>query len=376
MGWGNLAWTEVASAAAFRRGRGQLLFNLQILRGVAALGVVFYHTDFRLPGDWHTEFFGVSTFFVISGFIMCFITRDDADGFLIKRLLRIVPLYWICTFALIYLIFRLSILDPSTWLTAPVWHPVEPVWYYVGRSLLFLPSEQPFPVPPVGWTLNFEMYFYVVFAAALLISRRLAPLIAAAFIYAVIWLDSVGLGGFLSHYYSHGYIHYFLYGIAVYYAWSLALPFLPRWPTIVSGAGVIAFCYGTQFAQPWLHGPAWTALLPYAPIIIVASALFLESSGAAVTWRPLVLIGDASYAIYLTHTLLPWMAHSYIEMWKLPTPKESTWMMLAYLAIGTAFGICVHLWIEKPLARHLRGVIKTCAQCHRPPCPVQAPTRL
>ncbi|MGA8902391.1 hypothetical protein, partial [Bradyrhizobium sp.] len=41
-----------------------------------ALGVVFYHTDFRLPGDWHTEFFGVSTFFVISGFI----TRDPDGG--------------------------------------------------------------------------------------------------------------------------------------------------------------------------------------------------------------------------------------------------------------------------------------------------------
>jgi len=53
---------------------------MQILRRLAALGVVFYHTDFRLPGDWHTEFFGVSTFFVISGFIMCFITRDPDGG--------------------------------------------------------------------------------------------------------------------------------------------------------------------------------------------------------------------------------------------------------------------------------------------------------
>ena len=41
-----------------------MISNLQILRGLAAVGVVFYHIDFRLPGDWHTEFFGVSTFFV------------------------------------------------------------------------------------------------------------------------------------------------------------------------------------------------------------------------------------------------------------------------------------------------------------------------
>ena len=68
-----------------------MLFNLQLLRGFAALGVVFYHTDFRLAGDWHTDFSGVAIFFVISGFIMCFITRDDADGFLAKRFIRIVP---------------------------------------------------------------------------------------------------------------------------------------------------------------------------------------------------------------------------------------------------------------------------------------------
>jgi peptidoglycan/LPS O-acetylase OafA/YrhL len=57
---------------------------------LAALGVVFYYTDFRLPGDWSTDFFGVSTFFVISGFIMCFISRDDvgAERFLMKRAIR------------------------------------------------------------------------------------------------------------------------------------------------------------------------------------------------------------------------------------------------------------------------------------------------
>ena len=71
----------------------RLLFNLQFLRGFAALGVVFYHTDFRLAGEWHTDFSGVAIFFVISGFIMCFITRVDADRFLVKRLIRIVPMY-------------------------------------------------------------------------------------------------------------------------------------------------------------------------------------------------------------------------------------------------------------------------------------------
>jgi exopolysaccharide production protein ExoZ len=107
-----------------------LLFNLQVLRGLAALGVVFYHTDVRLAGDWHTEFFGVSTFFVISGFIMCFITRDNADDFLKMRLIRIVPMYWLCIFALLFFMFRFGVFKPSTWLTPPAWRPEEPIWTY------------------------------------------------------------------------------------------------------------------------------------------------------------------------------------------------------------------------------------------------------
>ena len=316
-----------------------MLFNLQILRGIAAIGVVFYHTDFRLAGDHHTEFFGVSTFFVISGFIMCWITRDDPDGFLRKRIERIVPFYWLCTLALILLTFKLP-LDLMSWQFAA----------YLARSLLFLPSTD-FPVLHVGWTLNFEMYFYLVFAAALWVNQRFAPLIAGAFIYGVLLLGSAGIGGFLVHYYSHDYIRYFLYGIAVYYAWAITSRFAPRWPTIATGVAVIVICYGSQFVKPWTPD---FALLAYAPIIIVASALFLESSGAVVTWRWLVLIGDASYAIYLTHFIFFTMAESHAIRRGNTLPKDSVEVMLLWVVASIAIGVCVHLYVEKPLLRRIR----------------------
>lgn len=315
-----------------------MLFNLQILRGIAAIGVVFYHTDFRLAEDHHTEFFGVSTFFVISGFIMCWITRDNADGFLRKRIERIVPFYWLCTFALILFTYKLP-LDLMSWQFVT----------YLARSLLFLPSPD-FPVLHVGWTLNFEIYFYLVFAAALWISQRLAPLIAAAFIFGVLLFDGAGIGGFLVHYYAHDYIHYFLYGIALYYAWAILSRFAPRWPTIILGVAAIVSCYGSQFVKPWVPD---FALLAYAPIIIVASALFLESSGAVVRWRPLVLIGDASYAIYLTHLIFFTMAESRALRSHGVQPKDSLEVMLFWVVASIAIGICVHLWIEKPLLRRI-----------------------
>ena len=74
-----------------------VISNLHVLRGLAALGVVIYHTDFRLPGARHTDFSGVAIFFVLSGFLMTYITRESAAGFMTARLTRIVPLYWIAT---------------------------------------------------------------------------------------------------------------------------------------------------------------------------------------------------------------------------------------------------------------------------------------
>ena len=335
-----------------------MLFNLQVLRGISALGVVFYHTAFLLPGDWHTEFFGVPTFFVISGFIMCFITRESADQFLKMRLVRIVPMYWLCTFALVFLMFRFAVLKPSTWLTAPAWRPDEPIWMYVGRSLLFLPSEK-FPTLGVGWTLNFEMYFYVVFAIALWINVRVAPLIVAAFLVAVFYSDGTVCTLFVCHYYSHGYIHFFLGGIGVYYAWKFVAPYMPKIATIVVAGLIIAICYGSQFLQPWWgqaiepHLGWWWQVGP--PVVIVAAALFAETCGGVVRWKPLLLVGDASYAIYLTHTILFEVLRLAQRFVAFPNPNESVGIMLAYVIAALVLGVAVHLYVEKPMLRYIRA---------------------
>jgi exopolysaccharide production protein ExoZ len=328
-----------------------LLFNLQFLRGLAALGVVFYHTGFRLAGEWHTDFSGVAIFFVISGFIMCFITRENADRFLAKRFIRIVPMYWLSTLVM----FSLHSLSP--------WSVDPPLVIDLPRSLLFLPSEQ-MPILGVGWTLNFEVYFYVVFGLALGINRRFAPLICAVFIYTVFALDQRGYGGFLTHYYSHDYIHYFLAGIALFYFWTFGSVLFRGWMvTSISVAGVVFF-FGCQFARPlW---PDW--LLTYYwwfPPFVVGCALFMESSAVRLMWKPFVLLGDASYSLYLTHTIFFGVAHGFIQALRLPPPNESIAIMSCEVATATLIGIVLHLYVEKPFLRkvsHALGSRKTSAQ--------------
>jgi exopolysaccharide production protein ExoZ len=315
-----------------------LIFNLQILRGLAALGVVLYHTNFQLVPGVHTDLQGVAIFFVVSGFIMCFITREESDRFLFKRFIRIVPMYWFFTL----LMFVLHRQSPSA--------VNPPVAADLPRSLLFLPSEQS-PVLGVGWTLNFEIYFYLVFGAALLINRRLAPLITAAFIYTVFALDQHGYGGFLAHYYAHDYIHYFIAGIALFYFWMFGSRLLQGWAvTIICSAGLLLI-FASQFTvQLW---PSW--LLTYYwwfPVLAVAFALFLESSGSAIKWPPIVLLGDASYSLYLSHTIVLSIAHTLLQAF-VPSVVDNVAVVILEIIVATLIGIALHLYLEKPMLREI-----------------------
>jgi peptidoglycan/LPS O-acetylase OafA/YrhL len=172
--------TVSAVPACERRSGISKFHTLQILRGLAASLVVFDHAYLRQV-DWGTEpgpfvqlaeFAGaqaVAIFFVISGYIM--IAKGDrqfglsgaATDFLWKRIVRIVPLYWTAT--LLELVLRLhkgASIDP----------------WAIPASLLFIPrmamsGDYMRPLLGVGWTLNYEMLFYAVFATALLFGRRL-----------------------------------------------------------------------------------------------------------------------------------------------------------------------------------------------------------
>jgi peptidoglycan/LPS O-acetylase OafA/YrhL len=144
-----------------------MISNLQVVRGLAALAVAFYHTAFTFNGSVHTDFQAVAVFFVISGFIMTYITRGEAKQFFAQRIIRVVPLYWLFTLLPV----------AATWFkgSGRIWGEASPETLL--QSLLFIPYQDAagdmHPLLAVGWTLNLEMFFYVVFAVALVRQRPL-----------------------------------------------------------------------------------------------------------------------------------------------------------------------------------------------------------
>jgi exopolysaccharide production protein ExoZ len=325
---------------------------IQFLRAVAALMVVWHHAREQLPNL--KTFFpaesgnsGVDLFFVISGFIMVVTTSKkpvNARDFLLRRIVRVVPLYWLLTLSVVVLGTLAPQLLRSTDISAP----------HVLQSLLFIPHFSPshlgttWPVLVPGWTLNYEMYFYALFAATLFLNSR----------YRVAALTSllgglVGLGLLLGSSkdpivatYTSPLLVEFLVGAVLGRLWVVGHVMKSTWPTVLSVIAGFALLL-------WRNAP-------YAPVaqilgsgLVVAGALNPRFS----EWRNrlMLMLGDASYSIYLTHLfalgLLRWV---WMRMEIPQTAQAFPWLfMLSGLVFASIVGWFVFRWVEQPLTRWL-----------------------
>jgi peptidoglycan/LPS O-acetylase OafA/YrhL len=216
-------------------------------------------------------------------------------GFLAARLRRIAPLYWSVTLA-VYLVARLAHgLVQGT--------PTDPGRFLA--SLLFLPVTRVNgvmqPVVFVGWTLNLEMAFYVLFAFGLLTTRRwlgvigTVVLLAAAVAFGQAARPSEPVLGF----YTQPMVLEFGLGMLLGLIWPrLNPPAWARWP--LAATGLVAFALILAAPSLW-PGTDRLVIFGLPAAVIVAACLMLERRGWALRWPWVKALGAASYSIYLSH---------------------------------------------------------------------------
>jgi peptidoglycan/LPS O-acetylase OafA/YrhL len=326
---------------------------------VAALLVVHAHATgpagFRLRWDGGAN--GVDLFFVISGFIIAYVGAQDSDRFLLRRLVRIVPIYWTSTLALYLLVlvvphfFRTTSSDPQL----------------LTLSLLFLPSSNvhtsdgiPHPTLSGGWTLNYEMYFYVVFAVALLVSRRWASTITCGLLLAVVFMVSVtGLDSSpVAYFYGNPIVVEFMLGMIVFHL-ARAAEASPWWAqrrTWLRNVLVLAVIAGLVSLASALGGARTWIVSGIPAFCVVLSAVLLERIyDLKITNRVLVLIGDASYVLYLIHAYVLYGVLRVV----LGTPNlsELAGQLAAcgLMALCTLAAILIYRCYEQPILRVLKN---------------------
>lgn len=338
-----------------------MITNIQLLRAFAAFAVVMYHTSFSYRTGIHTEFQGVSIFFVISGFIMTHISRSDDRNFFYHRCLRIIPIYFFVTLAVFfaklkvllpYEIFHYLIIDGHSGTGLTLTNLV--------KSLFFIPYKNPsgnwHPINAVGWTLNLEMYFYVIYSVALLISKRLAPAIV---IFTIVLINLLGRQcvDSLCAFYAQNYTYYFVLGIVAYYIWQQITPRLAtnRLSLYWTSTFFLIFFFTWHLSPEFVGAitPSLYSAISYLlPPLMLLVALCLHSVGARCNLKLLLILGESSYALYLTHTVV---IGQYRSMGYRIDENSDLGTVAAVVLASTLIAIALHFFFERPITQRLRS---------------------
>lgn len=335
--------------------------TVQALRAIAALLVVLEHCHYlwyarKLHDPYATRWMngaaGVDIFFVISGFVMTVSLgglakyKHPIRVFLHRRITRIVPLYWLATTVKIALL-----------LAAP-WYPsatrLEPST--VLESYLFLPMLPILPVIVVGWTLNYEMFFYYTICLAMTFKRRfywvLAPLL--------IVLSSVGLFANstwppITAFASPMLMEFYFGVLIAQVSLSKRLPGrVASWILLTSGMLAILTVFPhlpAMEVQGRFRFLIWG--VPAAAIVLGSVGLEEEIGHRIPGW--LISQGNASYAIYLMQIFALQLVGIVVE--RLPGNGLSArvFCIMSGLLLSALAGEVVHRRIEKPLLKLLKN---------------------
>ncbi len=343
------------------------LDSIQVLRAVAALLVIFCHGAGEIlanhasvsPGVWQfinaKGLFGVDLFFVVSGFVMMHIIADKPTGataamrFVSERVLRIVPLYWTTTLLSVFVGLVLPALK----------HKNAYSVVYVLRSLFFIPSTNPStgapePVLGLGWTLNYEMFFYVLIGLLLVLGvRRVFMAVLALFATLVVLGQVLAPEDIVLRSWTHSIILEFGYGALLAQAlrkgWCIGA--YARLALLVAGVAgwLVAAPSNADFV---LRGVVWGL-----PAMAIFAAATLGRTAPSYP-RSLSLIGDASYSLYLTHLFV--MRVCSLIVWHLPVAPvlQIIIFMLVFPAAAIGVSILSYRKFELPTMRMGREFLK------------------
>lgn len=366
-------WLQFALRAILKGVEGRLetkstirLDQLQVLRAHAAILVVLAHIFYKLDPVFGTQMFdnmwydlrsGVDIFFVLSGFIIVFITARQFGNpafrptFLYRRVTRIAPVYWVYTTIMLAIILAAPMLSPSV-KTSPL---------HTLASYLFLPWRAPAgglgPILGVGWTLLYEMMFYVAFSAVIgLRMWRAIGVLGAAFaglvLVRVLFFPNLP---FYLEYWTNPIILEFVAGAVIA---GLYLQYSTRFHWGYA-AGLIAVSFAWYVAARQM--PAFQEqeriFRDGVPSALIVLALTFGTKGipAGVSWpRWLVFLGDTSYSLYLSHFFSIGIVMVVLERLGLLQRMPAEAWILPLLGACIAAGALSYLLIEKPVMKLAR----------------------
>lgn len=351
-------------------GGSDVLLSIQALRGIAVMAVILIHIQLyfsnklRMP-DFLPQFnigaASVDVFFVISGFIMVYASErlfGQPGGmriYFLRRIARIVPMYWAATTILaIYVVVQYGSLAGAG----------GAEWDYLVASYLFWPYVRPdgwgTPLLGVGWTLNYEVFFYTLFGLCIALSRRKIVLTIGALFCVLIAIRTLypDIPNPFAYWFNPLIIE-FVFGMAIAVAFreGVRLPMWLVWTLVAGGLAVLGWSWSqAHFFDPpsWLRVPVWGL-----PALAIVGGFALAERGVPrnLFWRVSGFLGDASYSLYLVHTLT--LGVPRILLGRFIDPASAPWFYFWLIVLVTVVpSLLVYVYVEKPLTAYFQRRIE------------------
>ncbi|EPH2538467.1 acyltransferase family protein [Serratia marcescens] len=349
--------------------------SIQILRGLAAISVVLFHYRYYLVPDgssvavpnmlfgWGA--IGVDLFFVISGFIMVYITNCRPSGmkasfeFIVNRLTRILPTYYITLLFVFLTGGAMSIFHypekTNALISALTFHP-----YTNSPAPLYINDEGMFNV---RWTLNYELYFYLAFSLCLLVRHRLLtlvcwfsfPAILAYFTGQNVTFSTAGyeFNSSLLRFFTNPIIIEFGFGMLSGYVYN---HLKGRNEKLFFSLAILTLA-STIYLVVIKRLPAYNLS---TSLIFSLLVLFFSLSNNIIvklTPSPVILLGNISFSWYLLHSPLASFISDKVEKDN-PNAMHSTMGFIILIIASILVAYLSHKYVEVKLSNSIRRLIQ------------------
>lgn len=336
---------------------------IEALRAISALAVAAFHFQLDLVHalpqaqvpDLIRGAAGVDIFFVISGFVIArsasaLPAERGAGYFFARRLIRIVPLYWSVT--LLYLALAVLLPDRGNTFTLPL----------VLSSFAFIPFPRADgfiqPVIGQGWSLNYEMLFYAIYACCLGLGRRSAGFLAIGTLVLIAIIGLWPSGSPQIEFWTSGIMLEFAAGIALaeLHARGTRLARAPAAALAAAGVALILFAPMSP-AEFGASRVVWVGI----PALLLVGSIALADRPLIPESRWVILLGAASYAMYLLHSFPNRIVVAAIRWLGLDASAPAVFVSGLVIALaGTiVVSVIVYTAFERPAMRRLQERLAT-----------------
>jgi exopolysaccharide production protein ExoZ len=313
-----------------------MILSIQYLRAFAVIGVLAAHTR----GGYFLGAQGVDLFFVISGYIMMYITATKERTvikFVLSRFLRIAPLYYLFTILIILLGFS-----------------NDPTPLHIFLSAIFLKTPiYTSPVLSVGWTLEYEFIFYMMVAFSLIfIKKELGIFLITSLL---IFIAFIGIDIVLYPQKMYGHFLEFWYGMVIF---LILKNYKFENLNKISLFSLFVFGFIWYSFTPYMlddSGKTFLRFITYGipSAIIFFSVLLFERKFGIFNNKFLLLIGNASFSIYVSHTI---SLHLFYDLFNI-TRRESFLGDMSSLLFALVIGLLIYQFIEKHIIKYTHSKI-------------------